>query len=328
MLDDPLDHADADTLARLIAEGPAVGIVTVLTAERPGAVPGNVLAACPVRWVMPLDDPVEGGVVGVPARRAPAPIPGRLVVATSGCEAQAVDLGPLLATVAGGPGGPPPIGVLATRVASADLPPGRRLADGTLELVVGTAFDTLDAAVLNVPDGEHVLVAGPARAGRTTTLVRLAAAWGDANPGRLVHVVAPRPSPCWPPDLVTRLDVALDAVSGDQPALLLVDDAEHIADPGDRLATLLAERRPGLLVAAAGRPDALRSLFGHWTTIVRRSRIGILAAACTDIDGDLLGELLPRRRPLPARPGLAWVVDGLGRRLVQVGSASWLSKSS
>ena len=103
-------------------------------------------------------------------------------------------------------------------------------------------------------------------------------------------------------------------------ALLIVDDAERVADPGDHLATLLAERRPGLLVVAAGRPDALRALFGHWTAVVRRSRIGILAAACADIDGDLLGELLPRRRPLPARPGLAWLVDGLGRRLVQVGS--------
>ncbi len=75
-LDDPLDHADADALARLIAEGPAVGIVVVLTAERPGAVPGAVLAACPVRWVMQLDDPMEGAVVGVPARPRAGADPG------------------------------------------------------------------------------------------------------------------------------------------------------------------------------------------------------------------------------------------------------------
>ena len=320
LLDDPLDHADADTLARLVAEGPAVGIVSVLTAERPGAVPGVVLAACPVRWVMHLDDPVDGAVVGVPARLAPAPMPGRLVVAARGCEAQAVDLAPLLGRVPGGPGGPSPIGVLPTRVAGAALRPGRRSADGTLELVVGTAFDTLDAAALHVPDGEHVLVAGPARAGRTTTLLRVAATWRDAHPSGLLRVVAPRPSPCWPPDPFSTLDIALRDVSRAPWALLIVDDAERVADPGDHLATLVAERRPGLLVVAAGRPDALRPLFGHWTAVVRRSRIGVLAAACADIDGDLVGELLPRRRPLPARPGLAWLVDGLGRRLVQVGS--------
>ena len=123
----------------------------------------------------------------------------------------------------------------------------------------------------------------------------------------------------------TTLDAALDhvgAVPAGRPVLLIVDDAERVADPGDRLAALLTERRPGLLVAAAGRPDGLRSLFGHWTAVIRRSRIGVLAAACTDIDGDLLGELLPRRRPLPPRPGLAWLIDGAGRRLAQVGFLS------
>jgi len=323
VLDDPLDHGDADALTRIVAEGPAVGIVVAMTAERPGAVPAAVLASCPVRWVMRLDDPSESGVLGVPARRRPAPVPGRLVVAASGCEAQAVDRGSLLGRVVGGPGGPAPIGVLPARVDAAALPPGRRVGERTLELVVGTAFDSLDPAVLSVPDGEHVLVAGPARTGRSTTLVRLAASWGDANPGGLVHVVAPRPTPWWPPDAVITLDAALSRLGdlpGGRPALLLVDDAERVGDPGDRLAVLLAERRPGLLVAAAGRPDALRSLFGHWTAVVRRSRIGVLAAACNDIDGDLLGELLPRRRPVPARPGLAWLIDGSGRRLAQVGA--------
>jgi DNA segregation ATPase FtsK/SpoIIIE, S-DNA-T family len=324
VLDDPLDHADADTLSRLVAEGPGVGIVHVVTAERPGAVPAAVLAACPVRWVLHLDDPSEAGVVGVPGRRAPGPIPGRLVVAATCCEAQAVDRGPTRAAIARGPGGPAPVGILPSQVDAADLPPGRRSPDGTSELVIGTAFETLAPAILGVPDGEHVLVAGPARAGRSTTLIRLAATWRDANPRGLVRVVAPRPVPWWPPDVVTTLDAALAAVTRQQPALLLVDDAERVADPGDRLASLLADRRPGLLVVAAGRPDALRSLFGHWTAVLRRSRIGILAAACADIDGDLVGELLPRRRPLPSRPGLAWLVDGLGRRLVQVGAAGEL----
>jgi S-DNA-T family DNA segregation ATPase FtsK/SpoIIIE len=100
--------------------------------------------------------------------------------------------------------------------------------------------------------------------------------------------------------------------------LVVIDDAERVEDPAGRLAALVAERRPGVLVVAAGRPDALRPMFGHWTSVVRRSRIGVLLAACADVDGDLLGELLPRRRPLPPRPGLAWLVDGAGRRLVQV----------
>ncbi|HEU4841431.1 MAG TPA: hypothetical protein VFT09_08315, partial [Ilumatobacteraceae bacterium] len=98
--------------------------------------------------------------------------------------------------------------------------------------------------------------------------------------------------------------------------LLVVDDAERVDDP--RLGPLAAERRPGLLIAAAGRPDALRTLYGHWTGVVRRSRLGVLLAAGADVDGDVLGELLPRRPPIPPRPGLAWFVDARGRRLGQL----------
>jgi len=37
-----------------------------------------------------------------------------------------------------------------------------------------------------------------------------------------------------------------------------------------------------------------------------------------DVDGELLGATLPRRTPIPPRPGLAWMVDQAGHRLVQV----------
>ena len=73
-----------------------------------------------------------------------------------------------------------------------------------------------------------------------------------------------------------------------------------------------------MLVACAGRPDSLRTMYGHWTAVVRRSRLGLLLALGTDADGDLLGEVLPRRTPISARRGLAWLVDADGRRLVQV----------
>jgi S-DNA-T family DNA segregation ATPase FtsK/SpoIIIE len=88
------------------------------------------------------------------------------------------------------------------------------------------------------------------------------------------------------------------------------------------LATLIDERSPLLLVAAAGRPDALRHAYGHWTGAVRRSRLGIAMAACSDVDGDLLGMTIPRRVPLAARPGLAWVTaGGSGCELVQLSLA-------
>ena len=43
---------------------------------------------------------------------------------------------------------------------------------------------------MTVPDGEHVLVLGPARSGRSTALVRIAAAWREAHPSGWVVAVA------------------------------------------------------------------------------------------------------------------------------------------
>ncbi len=106
---------------------------------------------------------------------------------------------------------------------------------------------------------------------------------------------------------------------GQRRVLVAVDDAERVADAGGRLAALVAERHPNVTVVAAGRPDALRTMYGHWTAVVRRSRIGLVMSTGADTDGDLFGEPLPRRSPVPPRPGLAWMIDAGGRRLVQVG---------
>ena len=51
---------------------------------------------------------------------------------------------------------------------------------------------------------------------------------------------------------------------------------------------------------------------------MRRSRTGLLLAGCSDLDGDVLGVVLPRRHPVRARPGLAWLVRAGGPTLVQV----------
>ena len=103
----------------------------------------------------------------------------------------------------------------------------------------------------------------------------------------------------------------LAGVGPGRPAILLVDDADAVDDADGSLAGLLHSRRPGLVVVAAGRADALRAGHGHWTSVVRRGRKGILLGAVGDLDGDLLGALLPRGRPPRSRPGDAIVVaDG------------------
>jgi S-DNA-T family DNA segregation ATPase FtsK/SpoIIIE len=100
--------------------------------------------------------------------------------------------------------------------------------------------------------------------------------------------------------------------------LIAVDDADLVDDIGGALAALAASRRPGLMIVATGKPDSLRQSYGHWTGVVRRSRLGIVAAASNDLDGDLVGVVLPRRLPIPARPGLVWLVSAGDAVLAQV----------
>ena len=109
---------------------------------------------------------------------------------------------------------------------------------------------------LTVPDGEHVVVLGPARSGRSTALVRIAAAWRERPPvrvgrrGRGTHRraaagVGERPRPgrswCrrWP-----RSSRSLDRSAADGHGLIVVDDAERVDDHADALATLIARRDP------------------------------------------------------------------------------------
>ena len=131
------------------------------------------------------------------------------------------------------------------------------------------------------------------------------------------------------PDAVVAEDDAaiVEALGVDDPVrvgrpgrhvLIAIDDAERVDDLNGALLALVSARHAEVMVVAAGRPDTLRTMYGHWTAVVRRSRLGIVMTKGGESDGELLGELLPRRIPVGARPGLAWLFDANGRRLIQV----------
>jgi S-DNA-T family DNA segregation ATPase FtsK/SpoIIIE len=318
-LRESLDHVDRGTslaeLDRVLADGPAVGIATiaVIDTARGG---GSVLARFAQRWVFHLDDPADAPTLGVPSARVPPAVPGRLVVAASGLEAH---LALIERDPHEGEGSPRPIEILAGVVPASTLGRTPAPVGPVVGLPVGLDFVTLATAVLNVPIGEHVLIVGPARSGRSSALIRLIEAWRERHPAAGVTVICPsRSSP-----LVARYGAtaALDAQlldNADPDGLIAVDDCERLDDPDGRLAHQLGRRAGAPTVLAAGRADALRVAYGHWTTVCRRSRLGLVMAAGAELDGDVLGAVLPRRAPVPARPGLAWLVDGNGHSLVQV----------
>ena len=97
--------------------------------------------------------------------------------------------------------------------------------------------------------------------------------------------------------MVRDVDRLLPAVarSGDADVtLVLVDDADLVDDPSNALGTLATSARSGLHLVAAGRADRLRATYGHWTTNLRSSGVGLVLRPDLDRDGDLWGIRLPR----------------------------------
>jgi S-DNA-T family DNA segregation ATPase FtsK/SpoIIIE len=192
-----------------------------------------------------------------------------------------------------------PIGVLPASVALDEVVHRSRASAGRLSLCFALGDEDLGPACLEVREGEHVLVAGPSRAGVSTALAALAAA-GRAAGAEVVALVGPRPglTPLLPDGVEGTPHAvvadALDRLAGDRATVVVVDDAHDLEDGAGLLAAVLADPPTGLVVVAGGRADLLRAAYGHWTRFVRRSRVGILLQPTPELDGELLGVRLPR----------------------------------
>ena len=91
--------ATLESLNRLFAEGPGVGISFAFTADRAAAVPAKLLARTSTRLMFKHVDPADFGAVGLRARDLPDFVPGRAIDAESGLVVQVgwmEELGPLV----------------------------------------------------------------------------------------------------------------------------------------------------------------------------------------------------------------------------------------
>ena len=315
-LDDLETVAESDMLDAILSLGAAHDVTMVCAIDRVATVPSSVLARFAQRWIFHITDPLDAIGLGVAPADVPGSIPGRIFVASTGLEAQLM-VGQLpLSSVAGG--APPAIvQCLPAVLHSSDLPAVEQCGDDSL-LPIGLRFADGHVCDLDVPDGEHVLIIGPPRSGRSTALQRIVRAWVDAYPDGWWRVVAPRRTVLDEQHRHRSLAAILDDIPPSGRVLMAVDDAELVDDIGGALAALAASRRSGLMIVATGKPDSLRQSYGHWTSVVRRSRLGIVTAASSDLDGDLVGAALPRHLPIPARPGLVWIVSDGDAVLAQV----------
>ncbi|HEX7132571.1 MAG TPA: FtsK/SpoIIIE domain-containing protein [Iamia sp.] len=318
--------------SRVFGEGPELGIHMAVTADRGAALPGPLRSLVRQQLLFKLGDDLDYSQGGFRAAELPAFVPGRAVDVERHLEVQVArpaagieaSVAALAARTAAPTRVPTAIGSLPREVAVDSLGDHVDLDGSPRRLPIGVSERTLSAAGLVLYEGEHGLVAGPARSGRTTTLA--VAGVGARRAGWRTVVVAGRRSPLGrdgslgpvvgPDALADDLAPALDGPGDGSPVLLLVDDVEAVDPDGKVMPEVLG--RPDVVVLCAGRADTLRGLYSHWTRTVRQSRSGLLLQPDIDLDGDLLAVRLPRRTTTAIGPGRGYLCSGGEVDLVQV----------
>jgi DNA segregation ATPase FtsK/SpoIIIE, S-DNA-T family len=330
-----------DAFGRVFADGPELRMYTVVAADRATAVPSQLASLVRQRMALRLADAYDYSGFGVRSTAVPEMVPGRALLASRGQVVQvARPAGGLAAAVARvaatttapttATRRPDPIASLATAVRLDELAAPARLGERPWSIPIGVAERTLSPAGLVVYEGEHALITGPARSGKSTALLTVGAACRAGAPAVSVIAVAGPRSPLAARNasidelvapgaigdkLVPLVERARDA---GRLALVLVDDAESLDDAGGVLERLSTSDLPGLLFVAAGRNDGIRTGYSHWTRPLRRSKLGVLLRPDVDLDGDILGASLPRRAPVAMVPGRGYVVNSGEAELVQV----------
>jgi S-DNA-T family DNA segregation ATPase FtsK/SpoIIIE len=329
-----------ESLLQVLREGSAVGLRAVVTTDR-AALLGQIGTVFAHRMIFRLTDRSDCSLAEIRERALPAHQPdGRLMfhAKPNPLEAQVALLDPdptglaqvsalrQLADAARQRYGrlprghrplrvdalPPRITVAETRRLDPDFAP-----PSPLWAMVGAGGDELSPQGLDVAEeGPGIVVAGPPRSGRSTTLITMARSLiAQQTP---ILVIAPRRSPLrsleGTPGVLAVLGSELDVeylrttLNPLDRYVVLVDDAEMLynAPNSEILERIIVSGRDadhGLILA--GNTADLSSCYSGFIATARKSRCGVLVAVDTPDDGDLFGVRLPRNAgPGPLGRGL------------------------
>ena len=312
---DPIRDSEIhDQLARIWADGPAVGVVVAVSIRRAAELPTAMAATARTILLHGSADPADALRFGLPTLDIDLP-PGRARRVSDGSLLHVMRSGPRVGdAVANWVGHRPAsapfaIGVLAPSISisagGASVSIGARA-----ELHVAIADANLQLASLTLHGGEHALVLGPARSGRTTALATIGSLAPSSVAVGAALAAALGVDPIQPSDLIGELSTR-------GPTLILVDDCLTVADPTGDLARLVARPPAGVHMIASAHPSRFRQAYGHWSADLAASRAGILLQP-DPLDGDLLGAPLPRRLGRIEIPGRGFLVADGRARLAQM----------
>lgn len=318
------------------AEGPDVGMHFAVSSTRAKGVPPQMEEVTTQKWLFRLADPYDYASAGLDKRLAPPPVPGRCVpantklqthVASPGCPLpQAVD--EIGRRWEGHTRKSTVVGQLPEEVAVGELGAEAQVSREPWRIPIGIRESDLEPGFVEVYEGEHVLVAGPARSGKSTLLlaVKESIEKAAAESGQEIAIwgVCTRRSPLVDAGL-EKLAVGEDGLAAllatarvhRGPLVILFDDTEKFEDADQSIQGLIGARTSDLLLVCAGRSDELRTMYSHWTKQVRKSRAGVVLQPNIDYDGELFGGTLPRRAPVELTVGRGYLAAGGGYELVQ-----------
>lgn len=347
-----------DAVPALVADGRAVGVHFLLTAERRSAVPPSLLNTVARRLVLRMASKDEYAALGLDDRAAlaAATTPGRgftmdgleVQVAVEGerheGESQLEALAALGRRLRGADDAVAPgVASLPATLDAASLPPS---APGRpLRPIVGVSdepedrFDTFRPFELDLEAG-HALVAGPYRSGRSTVLATLAACLAREGADDIeLHLLSPRTRTdldqlsAWTSTArgtdacavrATELAEVVrvrDPAAAHPPMIVMIDDAGELTQsPAESaLSTIVRHGRDvDVRVIVAVEAQTARTMWDSWFKEVRKEGQGLLLTPDPDQDGMLLGVQLPRHRSMAMPPGRGYNVDRGQVRLVQI----------
>ena len=336
--DEFMDYTGTDYLGafhRVYADGPALGMHIIMATSRLKGIPSAVDDVTQQRWLFHLSDTYDYSNYKIKGPDIPASVPGRCVDSVSIRQIQVAHPQMILEDAVqqvvqrwGTVDKPDVIGQLPSLVRLSQLGVEPSIGGENWIIPVGIAEHNLKPVALELYEGEHALIGGSPRSGKSTLLQAIADSVmkqrdrGETN--AQVWVMCTRRSPLAHRDFDRKATTAQDIASLaaeleiiEEPVLLLIDDAERIEDAEEGIANIIKAESPYIRIIAAGKPGDLRTMYSHWTKAVRKSRTGVLLQPHIDYDGDMFSLNLPRRSPVALTTGRGYVAVGGALALAQ-----------
>lgn len=322
------DQQALNLFYRLWSEGASVGIHIAASATRYQTVPTLIRDITPQKWAFRFTDSSDYAGLGKLTRKdKPSDLPGRCALATTGLQTHIAtpktsiedSLNEITALYTDATPKKPLTHTLPDAFPISSVNQNTEFAKDYWTIPIGITETDLSPAQLETWSGEHILISGPVRSGKSSTLLALKEKiTADAHKqNKKIHTYAvtgkrsPLNEHSWdyhttdPRDTPT-ITTLIKANPTDM-HLVFIDDAESLDDTGSTLSNLIAHTEENIRLFVAVRNDEGRKP-SAWYAPIRKKRCGILLMPTNPTtDEDILHVTLPKRLPVALIPGRGFI---------------------